>query len=469
LYVTVNNIPTDTVSPDVATSYSPNLIHLWEDIHFSIIANDSGGLKEMTLYVDNASVRTCSIYDPTVYHYDCVYNGTFSQGNHTYYSIASDISNNTARDPAIGSYGFTILANITGPPVICGDSFCDASESCSLCSQDCGQCITTINDNGGSSGNGGRGGSGGSGGGGSGGNGGGGGLHLGSFNTTKQTSKSPYKSYSVFFGTLPEVSSIDMTPGNTSLVGLDTGINSVHTSVELGVKEYSVGSADAPVTDATIAGNISMDTIKVYTMMELEHTGIDNTDFTYTTISFKVSNSWIINNGLTPGDIVLYRLEGNMWRALDTSAKSTDGSDTLFISSSPGLSLFTVGSRPPAAHVEVPASETGANPVQESPGQIASPKGLSSLTYASLGIVLLILIAGAGAMMHLARLHGPMQQQITISKVVSLTDTDVKKKIEQYIRKYSAQGYSLVRIKEALVSTGTDAQLVDEVIRDLKL
>jgi len=90
----------------------------------------------------------------------------------------------TATGDATFTSGTFKMVNVTFPLVICGDAFCDALESCSICPEDCFQCNATGNATGNNTGNGtipsggttpGGGGTGGGGGGGGGGAGGGGG------------------------------------------------------------------------------------------------------------------------------------------------------------------------------------------------------------------------------------------------------------------------------------------------------
>jgi hypothetical protein len=72
------------------------------------------------------------------------------------------LCSNINYNPTTGILGVTVehFSTYTTQPVTCGDTVCSASETCSVCSQDCGVCApTTGGSSGGSSGGGGSGGS----------------------------------------------------------------------------------------------------------------------------------------------------------------------------------------------------------------------------------------------------------------------------------------------------------------------
>jgi PGF-pre-PGF domain-containing protein len=59
-------------------------------------------------------------------------------------------------------------------------------------------------------------------------------------------------------------------------------------------------------------------------------------------ISFSVPLAWLNGNGITPGKVVLYKLDGTSWTALPTTFVKTMASRDYFTAASPGFSRFAI-------------------------------------------------------------------------------------------------------------------------------
>ncbi|MCX9083557.1 MAG: PGF-pre-PGF domain-containing protein, partial [Candidatus Methanoperedens sp.] len=59
-------------------------------------------------------------------------------------------------------------------------------------------------------------------------------------------------------------------------------------------------------------------------------------------IRFKVENTWIANNNIAKGDLVMIRWNGNEWTKLETSELNKDEKHTFYESKTPGFSSFAI-------------------------------------------------------------------------------------------------------------------------------
>jgi len=77
----------------------------------------------------------------------------------------------------------------------------------------------------------------------------------------------------------------------------------------------------------------------VYTVMSLSGSGIQST---FSTVNFKVLNSWIDENEIAPESVELKRLKVGSWETLDTRSVSGDESYHYYVSTFSGLSTFAI-------------------------------------------------------------------------------------------------------------------------------
>lgn len=80
-----------------------------------------------------------------------------------------------------------------------------------------------------------------------------------------------------------------------------------------------------------------------YSVLEITHDGLENEDISKATITFKVSKTWLQEQGIKTSNIKLYRYDDKIWNELTTKYKGTLGDNYIFEATSPGLSTFIVG------------------------------------------------------------------------------------------------------------------------------
>ncbi len=84
-----------------------------------------------------------------------------------------------------------------------------------------------------------------------------------------------------------------------------------------------------------------------------------------TTITFTVPKSWLGEHGLNPQEIVLYHYTGTGWDALPTTPGTITNGFVTFSATSPGFSLFAIGTVP------VAGGSTTASPTIATIGELA--------------------------------------------------------------------------------------------------
>ncbi len=122
---------------------------------------------------------------------------------------------------------------------------------------------------------------------------------------------------------------------------------------------------------------------KVYQYVEIKPENITESKISSATISFKVSTSWLTQNGADASSIVLYRYSGGQWNALSTYP--AEGSTTQykkFLAMTPGFSYFAIAVQATSATARAPAntSQTTANITQNSSAQTTNSTGNGTVT-----------------------------------------------------------------------------------------
>lgn len=82
-------------------------------------------------------------------------------------------------------------------------------------------------------------------------------------------------------------------------------------------------------------------------------------------IGFTVPQSWLDDNHITPGSIVLYHQTANGWEALPTTLLYTKDGTVYFSAQSTGFSLFAIAGTPAAATPTISTVVTPVSLVQE--------------------------------------------------------------------------------------------------------
>jgi PGF-pre-PGF domain-containing protein len=95
---------------------------------------------------------------------------------------------------------------------------------------------------------------------------------------------------------------------------------------------------------------------KVYNYISTDEQNFTDADIKSVNISFAVNKTWLTNNNVDASNITLYRWANNKWNDLSAVKVSDDGKEVFFTVSSPGLSVFIIGTKGGAPVVtETPA------------------------------------------------------------------------------------------------------------------
>ncbi len=82
---------------------------------------------------------------------------------------------------------------------------------------------------------------------------------------------------------------------------------------------------------------------KVQKYLDITATNLPNSIISRVTISFKVSRSWVDNNGIDPTELFMFRYYGGAWNRLETTLILQDSKWYYYRSTSPGFSIFAIG------------------------------------------------------------------------------------------------------------------------------
>jgi PGF-pre-PGF domain-containing protein len=82
---------------------------------------------------------------------------------------------------------------------------------------------------------------------------------------------------------------------------------------------------------------------KVQRYLEITATNLPDSIIRRVTITFKVSKTWVDNNGIDPNGMYMFRYSGGAWDRLSTSLLSEDDRWYYYRSTSPGFSIFAIG------------------------------------------------------------------------------------------------------------------------------
>jgi len=130
-------------------------------------------------------------------------------------------------------------------------------------------------------------------------------------------------------------------------------VKNAATNAELRVAELT----QAPTTDETLT--------TVYKYLKMTFSNVADSDLESAEVTFKVTKSWLNEQGFTRDDVVLKRYKDGKWTELATEVVSQDTAKITFKSTTPGFSYFAVGIKKTAEEAKKAAAETGEEVVEE--------------------------------------------------------------------------------------------------------
>lgn len=114
-------------------------------------------------------------------------------------------------------------------------------------------------------------------------------------------------------------------------------------------------------------------------------------------IGFRVDNSWITTNGISSGDVKLFKWDGSQWIQLKTTQKEKSDAYTLYEAETNSFSPFAISAKvSEITSVEKPeVIQPGTTAPEATSTETAKPPASSASTYLllALGIVLIVVIA----------------------------------------------------------------------------
>ena len=116
---------------------------------------------------------------------------------------------------------------------------------------------------------------------------------------------------------------------------------------------------------------------KVYQYFRITKKNIADADAESFKIEFRVTKTWLSENGLASADVALYRFAGDKWNELVTTVASTDATYANYEADTPGFSSFAVGTKSGVkVEEEAPAGEEAAEEEKEAapPEAVGAPK-----------------------------------------------------------------------------------------------
>ncbi|MFH1637923.1 MAG: PGF-pre-PGF domain-containing protein, partial [Candidatus Woesearchaeota archaeon] len=113
---------------------------------------------------------------------------------------------------------------------------------------------------------------------------------------------------------------------------------------------------------------------------------------------FRVTKTWLSDNGLTQNDVALWRYKDNKWNVLVTTMASSDETYVYYGAETPGFSYFAIGSKAVAPE-EVPEEEVPEEevPEEEVQPEVPTPKPIeapSKTTWPGWATFLVIVVVG---------------------------------------------------------------------------
>jgi|GEM_PF-3181556 len=164
-------------------------------------------------------------------------------------------------------------------------------------------------------------------------------------------------------GTAVSVNTSGQTSGNVSLDGLDI------TPLVDGDFTLNVSASESPPSGApssTPAGETPI------AYLNVDHSIADG-DIGEVTFRFRVSNATLVDRGLAPADVVVYRYHDGQWGAATMNVTAGSADEYVVEATVPGLSVFAVGTAADAA-TETPTPAATATPPPTTDGVTPTPE-----------------------------------------------------------------------------------------------
>ncbi len=147
---------------------------------------------------------------------------------------------------------------------------------------------------------------------------------------------------------------------------------------------------------------------KVFQYLQITKSNFADLDTSSTTINFRVPKSWLVSNGASEDDIVLYRYSDGQWNPLPTTKSGSDADYVSYQSTSPGTSTFAIGTKeaapteqppttqPPTEQPPTTPTEQPPTAQPSTPTAVAPEGGLSRTSMGWIVVLLIVVAAGIG-------------------------------------------------------------------------
>lgn len=112
---------------------------------------------------------------------------------------------------------------------------------------------------------------------------------------------------------------------------------------------------------------------KAYKYIEVtKSTALKDDNIKNAEIKFKVKKTWLTDNKLEKGSVVLYRYNADKWNELSTTVGQDDGTYVHYSASTPGFSYFVIGEKKGVA-APVAEKKAGEAPTTETTEEVTAP------------------------------------------------------------------------------------------------
>jgi len=192
------------------------------------------------------------------------------------------------------------------------------------------------------------------------------------------------------WGTIPAGSSVSLDIDKATIAVTSVVVSDVKSELKNVDLEVASLKENPVSTDAAAL---------VYQYFRINKKNIADSDAGSLKISFRVTKAWLTENGLTSGDITLYRFK-NGWNELTTTVTGTDSIYVNYEADTPGFSSFAIGVKsgvevpeevPEGEEVEeeVPEEEVAPPEAVEAPKPIVAP-GKAPVAWVIAAIVIIL-------------------------------------------------------------------------------
>lgn len=137
-----------------------------------------------------------------------------------------------------------------------------------------------------------------------------------------------------------------------SSVAAGTSLTMTVNKAQIGITEITVGNVVNELSNAEIkASSLNDNPVsesaagRVFQYLQINKKNMGDDDVTDITIKFRVTKTWLSENGLTQGDVALWRYKNNVWTMLSTTFASSDETYVYYEADTPGFSYFAIGNK----------------------------------------------------------------------------------------------------------------------------